>query len=51
MRSGSLHFDKESIPRTEGTTHASGVTSNGIILSDFVSTVPLMLYGLLIIGA
>ena len=46
-RSGSSHFDEESIPRTEGT---SGVASTSTILSDLVSTIPLILYGLLIIG-
>ena len=39
-------LSEESIPRTEGMAHASGVESSGVILSDLVNTVPLMLYGL-----
>ena len=39
----------ESISRTEGITHTSGVPS-GIILYDLVSIVSSMLYGLSIIG-
>ena len=50
-RSDSSCLDEESIPKTEGTANASGVASSGIILGDFVSTVPLMLYGLLITRA
>ena len=50
-RSDSSCLDEESIPKIEGTANASGVASSGIILGDFVSTVPLMLYGLLITGA
>ena len=44
-------MDEESIPKTERTTNAIGVASSGIILGDFMSTAPLMLYGLLITGA
>ena len=50
-RSSSSRFDEESIPRTEGMAHASGMLSSGAILSDLVNTVPPMLYGLSIIGA
>ena len=50
-RLGSSYFYKESIPKTEGTTHASRVTFSGIILGIFVSRTLLILYGLLIIGA
>ena len=50
-RSGSSRFNEESILRTEGMAHASGVTSGGVILSDLVNAVPLILYGLSIIGA
>ena len=50
LRLNSSHLNKESIPRTKGTTHASGVASSGAILGDLVNTVPPMLYGLLIIG-
>ena len=50
-RSDSSCLDEESILKTERITNASGVASSGIILGDFVSTAPLMLYGLLIIRA
>ena len=50
-RSNSSCLDEKSIPKTEGTSNTSGAASSGIILGDFVSTAPLMLYGLLIIGA
>ena len=49
-RSGSSRFDEETIPRTERTSHAIGVASSGTIFSDFVSTIPPMLYGLSITG-
>ena len=45
-RSGSSCFDEESILRTEGTTHASGMAYSGAIPDDLVNTVPLMLHGL-----
>ena len=50
-RLGSSRFDKESVPRTERTTHASGMGPSGTILGDFMNTVPPMLYGLSIIRA
>ena len=40
----------ESIPRIEGIAHTSSVASSGTILSDLMSTVPPMLYGLSIMG-
>ena len=49
-RWGSSWFDAESIPRTEGMAHVSGIAS-GTILGDLVNKVPPMLYGLSIIGA
>ena len=39
----------ERISRTEGMARASSVAS-GTILGDFVGAVPLILYGLLIVG-
>ena len=49
-RSDSSHFDEESILRTEGMTHGSGVASSGTILDNLVNTVPPMLHGLSIMG-
>ena len=50
-KSGSSRFEEESSPRTERTTHASGVGPGGAILHNFMNTAPLMLYGFSIIGA
>ena len=50
-RSYSSRFDEKGTPRTEGTAHASGVVSSDAILSDLVSTMPPMLYGLSITRA
>ena len=39
-RSSSSRFDEESCPRTERKAHTTGVGPSGIILGNFVNTVP-----------
>ena len=50
-KSGSSRFDKESDPRIERTTHASGVGPGGTIPGDFLDTTPPMIQGLSVRGA